>query len=107
MKMAKIRFIVKYLFVGVNLIILPEFLLPLTIFKCIPSGGCHQSSVFKIDAAVHVEFCPMTLLAARGETLCQATIRKSLKCAVNPSEAEYSNSSVIFILAKPLKFIQI
>jgi hypothetical protein len=30
----------------------------------------------------------MTLLAARGETLCQATIRKPLKCAVNPSEAQ-------------------
>ena len=56
--------------------------------ECTPSGWCHQSTIFKIDASVHVELGPVTLLAARGETLCQAPIRKSLKCAVNPAEAE-------------------
>ena len=30
----------------------------------------------------------MTVLAPRGETLCQATIRKFLESAVNPAEAK-------------------
>ena len=30
----------------------------------------------------------MTVLAARGESLCESTIRKFLQCTVNPAEAE-------------------
>ena len=67
-----------------------EYLITISvcILKCTFPRWCHQTAVFEIHAAVHVELGPVTLLAARGETLCQATIRKSLKCAVNPAEAE-------------------
>ena len=35
-----------------------------------------------------IQLGPMTVPAARGETLCQTTIRKFLEGAVNPSEAK-------------------
>ena len=58
------------------------------ILKCTPSCRRHESTIFEIDVSVHVQFGPMTVLAARGESLCKTTVRKFLESTVNPSEAE-------------------
>ena len=56
-------------------------------FKSMPSCRSHETTVFQIHASVHVQFGPMAVFAARGESLCKTTVRKFLESTVNPSEA--------------------
>lgn len=46
--------------------------------KGAPAGWCHETTVFKIDASVHIEPSPMAVFAARGESLCKSAVRKLL-----------------------------
>ena len=56
--------------------------------KCTPSGWCHETSIFKIHTPLHIELGPMALGTARGEALCQATIRQPLEGAIYPTKTK-------------------
>jgi len=57
-------------------------------FQCPSSGRGHQATLFEFLAPLLVEICPMASRSARGKTLRQTSIRKSLQRAVNPTKTK-------------------